>query len=158
MRDYITAGNLVKLRLELQKLGYYDEESERAYLPIPHVPYSEHIDWDDKEYTISLVRSRSAEDEDILEYLVEHSAIQLVGECDMETAEGGIATYTESSEPSKYTFYDPDLMDLYERLRKVGVHRELILVRDEDGNPILDKDKNTVKEPTSHSYMHGVFF
>lgn len=71
--------------------------------------------------------------------------------------ESGVLRELGRVQNGEYVFLTDEDKELYESLRKVGKHREMVLSYDLQGNVILDENGDTVKVPSDVTYMQGLF-
>lgn len=144
MQDYIVMANLSKLKARLREEGHTEEGEDGSiigtYFPMAHTPPARK-DSNNGVRTISVVRTLDHEQAMALQGYKTDGIFYILG----EVIRG------------EYVFSGDEQQETYEKFRKVGAHRELVPVLDEDGDIMLDGNNDVIKEPSSHSYMQGVF-
>lgn len=138
-KDFITYAEIERLRSYLTNEGHVDEEGE-PYIPLNKIPVQYYDDTGDK-ITISILRCTSPDEILLVETMAKDGALTILGEV----------------KNNVYEFYTVPLRNRYEKSRKVGNFREMVVERDMEGNVVLDENGDTVKVKTSHSYMQGLF-
>lgn len=138
-KDFITYAEIERLRNYLTSEGHVDEGGE-PYIPLNKIPVQYYNDTGDK-ITISILRCTNPDEILLVETLAKDGALTNLGEV----------------KNNVYEFYTVPLRNRYEKSRKVGNFREMVVERDMEGNVVLDENGDTVKVKTSHSYMQGLF-
>lgn len=138
-KDFITYAEIERLRSYLTNEGHVDEEGE-PYIPLNKIPVQYYDDTGDK-ITISILRCTNPDEILLVETMAKDGALTILGEV----------------KNNVYEFYTVPLRNRYEKSRKVGNFREMVVERDMEGNVVLDENGDTVKVKTSHSYMQGLF-
>lgn len=141
--DHITFAVRADLQTYLIEHGYVDEDGNPD-IHVAKIPVSYYLDGKGKkakEVTISLLRNVSNDDTMFISGLFESGVLRELGRV----------------QNGEYVFLTDEDKELYESLRKVGKHREMVLSYDLQGNVILDENGDTVKVPSDVTYMQGLF-